>query len=694
MVNEGASPLGRGAVVLVLSESQNSARLIESHLRNAGHPLRAAWLTDLEDLEDALRRAAPDLVLCEPRLAGAPLADVTATCNRLAPDVPLLMLSDDTSTQQALAALRAGARDCVSCSDEASLAHLERVCLRELSVHEQVQDIRRLRMQLAEFERRHSNLVAGTADAIARVHEGIIAEANPAFAALTGHDSAGELEGIPLMDLVAENGRTQVKSKLRQLLKGKIEQDLVELPLRHRDGSQRLLSAHMTRSQPGGETQIQLVIRSEPVRAQASGLDRQARPALFEALTAAAVPGARPMALLALRVDEAERLEERLGLADADEVFATLKELIAGHLDLRDRLFRVASGEWVLLIADRSGVDVAALAEALRKEVSSQLFKTTRFEASLSASVVAYPLAGDEPLMRVLDESVFEARRSANQGGNRVVVLGSKARSEQEEKEGQRQAARIRRAIEDKRLKLAYQSIASLEGDAQQYFDVFVRMIDETGQERLAREFLPMAEKYGLMRLIDRWVTSRCLSVLAKRAETRDRACLFVHLSQDTLRDAEGFLGWFREQTRSRPLQPDELVFELQEPVLQNHIRKAKLLSGGLAGLKVDMAIDYFGTSANSVPLLEHVPVRFIKFHPSFTQQFANPDKQKRLRELLEVARQRGAKAIVSHVEDANVMARLWQMGVNLLQGNSLQEPEVVLLSADVHVGRGPNAAA
>jgi multidomain signaling protein FimX len=49
----------------------------------------------------------------------------------------------------------------------------------------------------------------------------------------------------------------------------------------------------------------------------------------------------------------------------------------------------------------------------------------------------------------------------------------------------------------------------------------------------------------------------------------------------------------------------------------------------------------------------------------------------------MELAKQKKIKTIVSHVEDANVMARLWQMGVNYIQGYHVQEPEVVLLASE-----------
>jgi EAL domain-containing protein (putative c-di-GMP-specific phosphodiesterase class I) len=56
---------------------------------------------------------------------------------------------------------------------------------------------------------------------------------------------------------------------------------------------------------------------------------------------------------------------------------------------------------------------------------------------------------------------------------------------------------------------------------------------------------------------------------------------------------------------------------------------------------------------------------------------------QRRMAQLMEIAKQKKIKTIVSHVEDANVMARLWQMGVNYIQGYHVQEPEVVLLASE-----------
>ena len=156
-----------------------------------------------------------------------------------------------------------------------------------------------------------------------------------------------------------------------------------------------------------------------------------------------------------------------------------------------------------------------------------------------------------------------------------------------------------------------------------------------------------------------------------------------MKLSEETLKDSDMFLLWLQELLKQRPLTHEELCFEMQELAVQNHIRKAKALTRSLRDLGAGVAIEHFGIGTNSAQLLEHIPATFLKFHHSFTHNFNDRDVQKKMTNLMEIAKQRSIKTIVSHVEDANVMARMWQMGVNYIQGYHVQEPEVVLLAVD-----------
>jgi PAS domain S-box-containing protein len=685
------------AVVLVVADSENVAKRIESQLRNTGHPIRCAWVTDLEDLEDALRRGAPDLLLCAENLKDAPLKDVVEISKRLVPDLPVLLLTNKFTPEETVAAMAAGARDQVSHEDLRHMRHLELVLMREFATHQGFRQLRATMARLADFESRHKQLVAGTKDAVAHIQEGILSHVNPAFAQMLGYASPDELVGVPLMDIVAPDHQPKVKDHLKLMAKGKMEGKPLECHLQHKNGSPVGISAQLTRGTVDGEDFIEMLIRAEATIAQAvaaqvqdGGAPVSGRLAFFDAVTAA-ITGASGQksarAAFMIEVDDFAGMEERLGFQDAEQAVVQLQDWVRSRLSPADQLFRFSTGELAGIVHRSNGAEIEQLGDFLVKEIAKQIFQTTGHEAHVSLSITAYPLAGSEQASNVITEITREARKTSAKGGKSFANLGPTAKSSQVEREEARKAAQVKKAIEENRLKLAYQSIASLEGDPRQHFDVLVRLVDENGKEMHAAEFIRAAEKFGLMRPIDRWVTARALRVQAKRESAQDASSLFIKISEDSLKDADGFLAWLQEQLKTRALKQEEIVFEFQEVILQNHIRKARTLCKALQDLGALIAIEHFGIGANSVQMIEHVPAQFLKFHHSFTNSFNDKETQKKMTTLMEIAKQKNIKTIVSHVEDANVMARLWQMGVNYIQGYHVQEPEVVLLSADVTKG-------
>ena len=701
------SPPGVSATLLVIAPGEEVAKRVESHLRNAGHPVRVAWVTDLEDMEDAIRRSPPDLVLCQDGMAKVSVKDALALVRRLAPDMPMLILASKPFTMaDTVAALRVGVRGLVIAGDTLQLQHLETICLRELGTHKQIVELRKLRARLADYESRHERLLAGTADAILRVQEGIVTHVNAAFVSLLGHDSAADVEGNPLMDLVAPEGAAEVKAFMKAYAQGKSRGAPLALALSTRNQGVLKVTAHVTLSRDSEDKLMEFLVRAEarpaPVREEVSpsrapeprseAAAVQSAPAmlltgrmeLFELLNQSLKSPGMHRALVMVMVDNFGQIEERLGYHESELALAQLGELVRHRLGPKEPLFRFSTALVALVISRASVSDFGGLGELLRQDIVAHLFKTDSYEAHLTATVVAYPLSPSDKAVEVVDKAVREARHLSREGGNRSAVLGATAQQLKLDEADQRKADEIKRALVENRLKLAYQSIASLEGDARQHFDVLARMVDEAGQEVPAREFIPAAEKFGLIVAVDRWVTACALRALAKRENATDGSSLFVRLSEQTLKEGDAFLRWLSEQLKTRPLKKEELVISIQEPVLEKHIGKAAALCKALQALGVEVNVDYFGVGDKSAQLLDHVRADFVRFHYSFTKDFGDQKLQARLTELMGVAKGKGIKTIVGQVEDANAMARLWQLGVNYIQGYHIQAPEAVLLSTDL----------
>lgn len=419
------------------------------------------------------------------------------------------------------------------------------------------------------------------------------------------------------------------------------------------------------------------------------------REAIAAALAAAPVVAGMRAALL-LHIDGFAGLEDRLGFVEAEELANLVRTAIDARLTPDDACHACSIDETGLLVRRADLAGISSLAESLRRDLQGQTFTIRDQPLRISMTVALTPLlsaAADsadpaDAADAALGQLVAEVRAASLKGGNTVISFGTATAPERSEQEEAHLAALTRRALVEDRMRLAFQSIASLEGGRHVHFDVQVRMVDDEGREWRASEFLPAAQKFNLMRSVDRWVAATALDIVQRRRGTRDAATLFIKLSEDTVRDAEAFMIWLRGLLDGQRLNATEVVFQAQEKVLQNHIRKARALTRELTELGAGIAIEHFGIGSNPRQMLDYIPAGFLKFHASYTQSFDDHEVQKRLGELLEAAKRHRMKTIVSHVEHADLMAKLWQMGIHFIQGYHVQEPEVVMLGEDAGVKR------
>lgn len=702
------------ATLVVLSPGEEVAKRIESHLRNAGRPVRCAWVTDLEDLEDAIRRGSPDLVLCQAGQARAEIKEVLELCTRLMPDLPVLMLANKTfGMADTVAAIRMGVRGLVFPGDSLQLEHLEMICMRELQTHHHIRELRTMRAKLADYEQRHEKLMGAMGDAVVRIQEGIVTSANAAFAQLIGQKSTAAFVGNPLLDLIAPENQAQIKQFLKFFTQGKARpEQKLPLVLARAGGEPIKVTATVAISQEDGAPLLELLVAPpKPAAAAAAAPAPVAKPAAAPAPAPAPAPeppapspppGSDRLglftvleqaitanvqmhrALVLVMVDNFGAIEQRFGYHESELALTQLMDLIRRRMGPREHVYRFSTALMALVISRPSPGDFQALAETLRQDVAAHLFKTENYEAHLAATVVCYPLSRTDKATAVVDTAVRETRQLSRDGGNRVAVLGAAAEQAQVQAAEQRKAEAIRKALAENRLKLAYQSIASLEGGDTHHFDVLARMLDEAGQEVPAKEFIPAAEKHGLIVAIDRWVLSKALTVLAKRAGATDTSSLFVRLSEQTIKEGDALYKWLADLLKQRPLKKGELVLTIQESIVENHVGKTKAFAQAMRSLGADIAMDRYGSTAASDKLLDTLAPGFVRFDYTFTKDFADQKLQARFAELMEVAKKKEVGTIVGQVEDANAMARLWQLGVKYIQGFHVQAPEAVLLATDV----------
>ncbi|HYM34855.1 MAG TPA: EAL domain-containing protein [Steroidobacteraceae bacterium] len=230
----------------------------------------------------------------------------------------------------------------------------------------------------------------------------------------------------------------------------------------------------------------------------------------------------------------------------------------------------------------------------------------------------------------------------------------------------------------DNRFKLMQQPIASLTGGDRGMYDVLVRMVDESGADVLPSEFMAAAERNDLMKNIDRWVLTASMAFCGSRPVQR----LFVRLSKDSVRD-RSLPQWLAIQLKSTRIDPSRLAFQISEQSAAEHLADASALGSAIRQAGFKFAIEHFGSGRESIRLLGHLAVDYLKIDGTLMQNLAvDTTVQQRVKELVQGARARNVATIAERVEDANTMTVLWQLGVEYIQGYFVNEPEQVTLGA------------
>lgn len=235
--------------------------------------------------------------------------------------------------------------------------------------------------------------------------------------------------------------------------------------------------------------------------------------------------------------------------------------------------------------------------------------------------------------------------------------------------------ARLRRALAADLFVLHYQPIVSLPDGSVSHYEALVRLCDEPGGALVApARFLPAAERYGLIRDIDRMVLDKVAALLGgDRREHRIRVA--VNLSAVSVTDA-GMLSYIARRLQLHGARPSQLVIEVTETASISDMERAKAFCAGVQALGCAVALDDFGAGFGSFHYLKHLPFRYLKIDGDFIRGLPDsPNDQLVVKALVGVVRGMGRRTIAEFVADEPTLRLLGDFGVDYAQGFQVGRP-------------------
>ncbi len=666
--------------LLIVDDSQNEAERLVNLFRNAGHATRVQRVTILKDLENALQQPW-DLLLAAATSEQLELQTILAQLND-ATDLPVIALitsNDSTAITQALAA---GAQDAVPLGEDERLIL---VAQRELHNLSERRARRVAEAALQEAEKRCQLLLQSSADAIAYVHDGMHIHANETYLELFGYSDTEELEGMPLIDLIAQCDQINFKDFLRHYQSGKGEADLTCSGQRL-DGSTFTAQIHFSPATYDGEPCIQVAIRVDNDNAEleeklrevsnqdpVTGLPNRNRfVEIVEETSQALFKQNKPASLAFIRIDRFSSVQAEIGLTDADQLLCLLAKLLRDKVGAEAALARFGDDQFTILWPGISPEQAQEGLTSLLKQVEGHLFEVAGRTVQITLSI---GIAGLDKRLRTAQDLIDRAHRCADEvpDGNGVKRYDPAEELAAEAQRGNVLAI-VRHALETNNFRLLFQPIISLRGDSHEHYEVLLRLLNPQGEEVPPADFLEAATSAGLAAKIDRWVILRAAKMLNEHHARGHKTRLFLHLTAPSLQDPT-LPAWLKTAVKAAHLPPDSLVFQFDETDATTYLKQALVLEQALHQLGCRVALNHFGRAANPSNLLRHLSSDYLKVDGKYAKEIGTPEGLTALSELLASVHEQGKQTIVPFIESASMLASIWQAGASFIQGYYLQGP-------------------
>jgi len=390
--------------------------------------------------------------------------------------------------------------------------------------------------------------------------------------------------------------------------------------------------------------------------------------------------GKMASALLFIDLDRFKYVNDTLGHGAGDRLLVEVAELIKARMRAHDIVSRFGGDEFTVVAHEVSRDDARRIAQGILDILLDYRFveqeQTFTISCTIGIAMMTAESRDAEELMSQADAACYEAKSA---GRNQYFLYEPDAQQKQLMETDIGWSQLIKDAIKGEGFSLFYQPIVGLGAGCQEIYEVLLRMSDKHGKTLMPDAFLPVAERFGLLPDIDRWVITHALRALAQaRAGGRDLV-FSINLSSQALADA-AVVQLIRDGLTLNGVPGSAVIFELTEQTAVRFLDRTRELTQSLIELGCRFALDDFGVGFSSFSNLKRLPVALIKVDGSFIKNLpAEPVDQVMVKSIVEIAKALGKEVVAEFVQNEACIELLRSYGVDYVQGSYLGRPTELL---------------
>ncbi len=378
-------------------------------------------------------------------------------------------------------------------------------------------------------------------------------------------------------------------------------------------------------------------------------------------------------ALLMIDIDNFKVINDTYGHIFGDEFLKEFARFLEETFRREDIVARYGGDEFAVILPYTSQEEALKTAKRLLERLenfSVQAPDGKPVKATVSIGVAVYPVHGRDAkeLFKVADSTMYRIKA---EGKNRVSLPLPEDVESFRQAEGKRGII-VLEALDKGSIVPVFQPIVEVETRKIHAYEVLMR-IEKDGKLIPASEFVPTAERMGLIHKLDHILIDKALE---KAVKNGFKGRLFFNITPKVL-VFEDFIKDTLELVEKHGFNPDQMVFEITERETVRNIHALRDLSMSLKREGFHFAVDDFGSGYSSFMYLKHLPVDYVKIEGEFIRSIINSRMDRAfVISVVALAKTLEIKTVAEFVENEEVYDMVRSLGVDYAQGFYVGRPE------------------
>ena len=379
-------------------------------------------------------------------------------------------------------------------------------------------------------------------------------------------------------------------------------------------------------------------------------------------------------AFLLAGVNDLTLINETYGYDVGDEVITIVGRRIGRALRGRDCIGRFSSNKFGIVLQDCSVEGAEAIARRIMAAVRDSVIDTSVGAVATTLSVGAVLLPQHAGNAQAATTRALQALDLArNSRADRLILYTPCERRDSERRRAVAIADEVVRALNDRRMILALQPIVTSRSHEPELYECLLRMKRLDGSIASAAEFIPVAEQFGLAKLVDHRALELAVELLSSAPDIK----LALNVSAATATDPHWLQGLEAFSGKAAGL-AERLTIEITETAAISDLHETAKFVAALKALGCRVALDDFGAGYTSFRNLRLLGVDMVKIDGSFIQNLGTQAEDELfVRTLIDLAKSFGITTVGEWVGDEKTARLLEKAGVSYMQGYFFGAPEL-----------------